>query len=119
MTDFLFPQKKYQPKIKESVIQKGIIQYLILKGWLVIRINSGCRSDNNSFVRFYTIENTNKSSGLTDLIAFKDGKHLFLEVKRVGGKMSPGQIEFKKLAESKGENVYCVDSVEQVIYLTQ
>jgi len=111
------PNKK--PVIKESVVQKSIIQYLILKGWLVIRINSGCRSDNNSFVRFYTIENSKKSSGVPDLIAFKGGKHLLIEVKRVGGKMSNNQIEFRKLAEVKGENVYCVDSIEQVVYLTQ
>lgn len=119
MTNYLFPQKKYQPKQKESSIQKDIVKYLLLKGWLVIRINSGCRVDKDSFVRFYTIENTGKSAGVPDLIAFKGEKHLLIEVKRVGGKMSASQIEFKKLAESKGETVYCVSSIEQIIYLTQ
>lgn len=103
-----------QPIQSESDTQKQVIELLIKSGWLVIRVNSGRRSGK---IRFYIIVNSGKSDGLTDLIAFKNGKHIFIEMKKHGKKQTDCQIEFSELAKQHGEVVYCFDSIQQVIDL--
>jgi len=47
--------------LKESEVQKQVMQYLVLCGYLVVRINSGAFVDGKRFIRAYRIENNGKS----------------------------------------------------------
>lgn len=83
----------------EGKIQKAIIQLLLIKGYLVIRFNSGGMTLDKRFIRFYTIENTGKSSGLSDIAFMRDSKITFIEVKSKTGKQTDNQKEFEALCK--------------------
>jgi Holliday junction resolvase len=72
----------------ESKIQKKIIDKLIQEGYFVVNlIKTNC-------------------SGIPDLLAIKDGKAMFVEVKQPKGKLSPIQ-EFRiKQIKEKGCEVH-------------
>lgn len=104
-------------KIKQSEhnTQMAIGKILLLKKWLVVRINSGAiKIDNVRFVRFYTIMNNGKSAGLPDLIAFKGSQYLLIEVKRSKGKLSDSQKSFIELANNYNIQVVIADNWEIV-----
>jgi len=105
-------ERKAAPGQSEAEIQKAIIAELIKCGWLVIRFNSVVTQEHGRFVRAYTIENSGKSAGVSDLIAFKGGRYLFLEVKTEKGTLNPNQIAFRDLAARHGCTVHVVRSVE-------
>ncbi len=98
-------------KKEESDIQKAIQKYAMLKRWLVIRINSGHLSADSRVFRSYIIANTNMSAGLADLLLIRDGVHLFLEVKKPKGRVSPAQKQFAALCEKHGANYHIVKSL--------
>ncbi len=98
-------------KKEESDIQKAIQKYAMLKRWLVIRINSGHLSADSRVFRSYIIANTNMSAGLADLLLIRDGVHLFLEVKKPKGRVSPAQKQFAQLCEKYGANYHIVKSL--------
>jgi len=106
-------ERKAAPGESEAEIQKAIITELIKWGWLVIRFNSVVTQEHGRFVRAYTIENSGKSAGVSDIICFKGGRFLFLEVKTATGKLNDNQIAFRDLAASHGCTVHVVRSVEQ------
>jgi hypothetical protein len=102
------------PGQSEAEIQRSIVQYLILKNWLVIRINSGAQAVDGRFLRTYTIENNGRSSGMPDVIAVKDGRWLLLEVKTSTGRLSESQRDFHKMAETYAVKVHVVRSIDDV-----
>lgn len=111
-------QRKAPPGQSEAEIQSDIIKYLV-KRWVVIRFNSGAFMQGDRYVRAYTIANSNKSSGVSDVICFRDGKHLFLEVKSATGSLSDDQKAFRDLAAGFGETVHVVRSVADVQHIEQ
>jgi hypothetical protein len=111
-------QRKAPPGQSEAEIQSDIIKYLV-KRWVVIRFNSGAFMQGDRYVRAYTIANSNKSSGVSDVICFRNGKHLFLEVKSATGSLSDDQKAFRDLAAGFGETVHVVRSVADVQHIEQ
>jgi len=99
----------------ESDIQKRIAQILILKGYLVIRFNSGAARVGTRYIRFYQIMNNNHDAGLPDLAAMKNGGILFIEVKSQGGRVRSSQKSFKELADRYGIQTLITSNWEQVL----
>lgn len=85
--------------MKESILQKQVIETLLRFSYLVIRMNSGAVKTDNRFIRNYIIANNGKSSGLSDVIAIKNNRIYFFEIKSSRGKQSESQKEFEKLCE--------------------
>lgn len=102
----------------ESFIQKQIVQTLIKMGFLVIRLNGGAVKTDNRFIRYYIIENTKKSSGVPDLLVFKNNQCIMFEVKNEIGKLSDNQKSFKELCKNhKFDYIYTVNDYIQVIQI--
>ena len=86
----------------EHKLQTNVIKELEIRGFVVIRHNSGSFSaDANRYFKAYTIVNLGKSSGLSDLQVFKNGKSAFLEVKKDDKTdLNSNQKEVQKLMQS-------------------
>lgn len=115
-------------KLSESLIQKQVIQYLRLKHFTVVRLNSGLSifadaSGKKSYIKFYSIENYGasgakyKNSGLPDIIAFKGGLYLLLEIKTDTGKLTISQTVFKQHAEQNELNYFVIRNLDELIEL--
>ncbi len=100
----------------EKTVQDAIMDFLYKDGWVVIRINSSFlwSEQTGTPVRSYLIYGPGMSSGLNDLIATKNNKALFIEVKAPGGRLSEAQQKVKKYMEERGTAYHVCDSVEQV-----
>ena len=87
----------------ETLILRAIRAYLVQFGWLVIRLQQGlgCRA------------------GLSDLVAIRDGKHLWLEVKTATGRQSDAQLAFEHELAAHGAEYHLVRSVADVALLSQ
>jgi hypothetical protein len=100
-------------KVSEKDIQDTIRDYLRLKGWYVMRLNSGSYNLGKSFVR-------GVDAGTPDLMAFSPFsdvsavKLFFIEVK-VPGK-NPSTIQISKMDELEEYGAICIvaHSVEEV-----
>lgn len=114
----------------EAEIQKDIVNYLILNDYIVIRINSGFLGG-KSYLKAYSLMNQFvnspdgakmlnpkfKSKGFSDLIAMKDGKIFFIEVKAAKGKQSDAQKEFEEVLKSVDMEYLLADCVKDVMKL--
>jgi hypothetical protein len=49
------------------------------------------------------------------MIAIKKGRVLFLEIKKPGGKLSPGQIIFRDMILSHGGEYYMINDLDRLI----
>lgn len=86
-------------KIPESAIQSHIMQYMTMKNWFVMRLNSGMVENKyGGRIRL-------APAGTPDLLCIKDGKCLFIEVKSEKGKITPLQEEFGDKLRSYGAEV--------------
>lgn len=84
--------------MKEKEIQKQIMDYLELKGWVVVKINNvGIRKVDGSFI-------PPRQKGISDLICCnpKTGQFTAIEVKRPDGRLTDYQSLF--LDQVKGAN---------------
>ncbi len=80
-------------KISESDIRRQVRDYLRIRGWFVFHILQGG-------VGVYR--------GITDLIAVKGGRVIFLELKTKTGRQSQHQVKFQADIEAHGgEYVLC------------
>lgn len=79
----------------ESKIQSSCIKYAKNDGWVVLKIIK-CNIN-----------------GMSDIILFKEGKTLFIEVKNEIGKQSEIQKYVQKLIEAQGFKYYIVRSLEE------
>jgi Holliday junction resolvase len=86
-----------QPK-NETLILKSIKQYLQYRGWFVIRIHQGLGCH----------------KGVSDIIALKKGKSVFIEVKTKNGKLSMFQEIFKNNIENNGGEYRVARDIEDV-----
>jgi hypothetical protein len=102
--------------LKESEVQRQVLQYLVLNNYLAVRINSGAFVNNNRFIRAYRIENNGKSSGFPDVLALKNNRGILFEIKDgKGGAISKNQKDFISLAKEKGVDVYVISDLQQAI----
>ena len=63
-------------------------------------------------MRAYHVANINASAGHSDLVIYKDGRAMFLEVKRPGGKLSDAQTRFMEACLRYGMEYHVVRSVQ-------
>lgn len=94
-------KRKYRLKIKltETDIKRQVKDYLSLKGYF----------------HFPILQGLGAYKGIPDRIAVKDGRVLFLEIKRAGGKQSIKQIEFEQNIKYQKGEYYLVRCVEDLI----
>lgn len=90
---------RFKFKISENDIKLQCKQYLSLRGWFHFPILQGLGS----------------FDGIPDRIAIKNGRTIYLEVKKPGGKQSPSQVEFEgNIKYQKGE-YYLIDNLDDLI----
>jgi len=94
-------KRKYRLKIKitENDIKKQVKQYLSLKGYF----------------HFHILQGLGAYKGIPDIIAIKNNRVLFLEIKRLGGKQSDYQKQFQADIEGQGGEYYIVKCLEDLI----
>ena len=76
-----------KPKVTETDIRRQVRDYLRIKGWFCFHVLQGG-------VGVYR--------GITDLIAAKDGRVLFIELKTARGRQSQHQKKFQTDLEAAG-----------------
>ena len=100
--------------MKEGDVQKQIIDYLLLKGVVLLRINTVTRGHIKSVTRC----GHGKESGVSDLIGSYRGRFLAVEVKLPGGKPTAEQTAFLNEIKASGGIAilaYSVEDVKEVI----
>jgi hypothetical protein len=92
--------KTLRDLITEKDIQRVCRDYLLVKGWFV----------------FHLLQGLGCYPGLTDMVAIKDGRVLFIEYKRPGRSKQSGKQEiFQADIERAGGEYYLIRSLEEVI----
>ena len=86
--------------VTEADIKLELKRYLQAMGWFVFHVHQhGYRA----------------YKGISDYIAVKHGKVIFVEVKKPRGKQSQEQIQFEDDIISHGGLYFCVDSLDKLI----
>ncbi|MEW6097491.1 MAG: VRR-NUC domain-containing protein [bacterium] len=85
-------------KATETEIKRTVKEYLILKGWF----------------HFPLLQGIGSYKGLPDIIACKDGKVLFIEVKTEKGKQTAWQRVFQERIEKAGCRYVLVRGIEDL-----
>jgi hypothetical protein len=93
----------------EHEIQNEIIEYCRNRGYVVVRHNPVRIVGNGIFVKMST-----QDRGVSDLIVFKPGRAVCIEVKKPGGKQSLEQKAFQKAIEEVGQMYILADCLEDV-----
>ena len=86
-------------KITENDIKLQVKQYLSLKGYF----------------HFHILQGLGAYKGIPDIIAIKNNRVLFLEIKRPTGKQSEHQKQFQEDIEGQGGEYYIVRCLEDLI----
>jgi len=87
-------------ELKEADIQKDILNYLRLNGFMAWRNNTtGVYS---AKLGHYIKSGSGTLKGVSDIIALKNGAILFLEIKTKTGKLSDNQKQFLKDVKKHG-----------------
>jgi hypothetical protein len=98
----------------ESHIEETILQYLNYSGWLAWKnISSGNWDAKRKCYRKH--KSKFAIPGVSDIIAIKNGRVLFLEVKTKAGRLLDSQIIFKRILQEKGGEYFIVRSVEDTM----
>ena len=99
-------------KIKESEVQRVLLDYLKAKRIFHYRNNSGAMAGNykgkKCFMRFGAM-------GSPDIVSVIKGQYVGIEVKGTGGKQSDHQKEFQENLERAGGKYLLVYSLEDFI----
>lgn len=85
--------------MRESIIQASIKKYLEANGWMVIKL----------------IQTT--MNGIPDLMALKDGKTVFIEVKQPGKKPNDLQKYRIEKLQKQGFEAFCATSLSDIFFL--
>jgi len=86
-------------KISENDVKRQVKDYLTLKGYF----------------HFPILQGLGAYKGIPDIIAIKNNRVLFLEIKRPGGKQSDYQKQFQANIEGQGGEYYVVKSLEDLV----
>jgi hypothetical protein len=100
----------------ESLIQSAICEYLIAKGFFVTRINNIPAPIKNA-TGAWQLRKLPKytAPGFPDILAIGKNKGALIEVKRLGGRLSPAQKECHERIRQAGGNVIVAHSIDDVI----
>lgn len=98
----------------EAQIEESILQFLQFSRWLAWKNISGGFWDSSKKC-FRKHKSKYVLNGVSDIIAVKNGRVLFLEVKTKVGKQLDTQIIFEKLLTQHGGEYYIVRSVKDVV----
>jgi len=91
--------KRLKDFVTESDIKEQVKDYLNIMGWY----------------HFPILQGLGAFKGISDRIAIKNGRTIYLEVKKPGRKQSPEQIEFEEnITRQKGE-YYLIKCLEDLI----
>jgi len=85
--------------ISENEIKKQVKDYLNITGWF----------------NFHILQGMGAYKGIPDRIAAKNGKVLFIEVKKLGGKQSDYQKSFQEMIEKAGGIYILVNDLNDLI----
>jgi hypothetical protein len=107
--------KATKRKASEASIQKAISKALQEAGWLVVRVNSMVSRERGSYLRAYNIENINSAAGHADLVVYKAGRAVFLEVKTATGRQAQSQKRFQAQCDKYGMQYHIVRSPQEAI----
>ncbi len=100
---------KYKLKVSEKDLQKTIIDYLLLKKAVVVKVNNGGVFD---FKR--QVWRKQREKGISDILACYKGYFLAIEVKSTGAKPSPDQEDFLQRVIKAGGHAIWTDNFEKV-----
>ncbi|KKN79230.1 hypothetical protein LCGC14_0342470 [marine sediment metagenome] len=114
----------------ESLIQTQCINFLVNKGWHVIRINSGSHTrktgDKKRYIAYYrqfschldimgaNAKKTYSSAGMTDLLAFKNNRVLQIETKKPHGMQRMTQMTFETITNKHGNDYYIIRDISEL-----
>jgi hypothetical protein len=99
------------PPVKESDIQRSLLQFLSLKKIFHFRVHqSNARASGNKVI--HTAVHTR---GVPDIILVIDGKFIAVEVKTLRGRLSPDQEIFKKNCEVNNAEYWVIRSVDELV----
>lgn len=102
----------------EAEVQKQVIDYLLERNFLVLRINSG-RSGNVRFCYWQAGDSPANSEGISDLLVLSPGGQFWaIECKKRGGKASRAQLDFIRAVIARGGGAiiaYSLACVEEMI----
>ncbi|MCA9938725.1 MAG: VRR-NUC domain-containing protein [Anaerolineales bacterium] len=108
--------------ITEQSVQNAVIDYLLLHGWLILRVNAGAVSGEYqgkkrfvSFVRWFAagIPSGQQTKGVADIIAVSpDGRFAAFEIKRPGGRVRKEQRDFLAEVRARGGMAAVIDSID-------
>ncbi len=84
-----------RPRLLESDVQSDIIDFARVRGWFCEKIES------------------RSGRGIMDLVCIRHGRHVWIEVKRLGEEPRPQQEKRAREMRAHGAEVYAVDSLEQ------
>ena len=93
--------EKKVPDLLEKEIRAQVKEYLTMMGWFV----------------FYILQGTGSYKGIPDLIAVKDGRVVFIELKTRKGKQSAHQVKFQADVEAHGGEYRIVRSLDDAMAL--
>lgn len=120
--------KEYQSQITENDVKRNCISLLVSLGWLVIRVNSGAKTETDKqtgktrHYKFCTWQAPNflpQSAGVSDLLAIQpdNGRLWVIECKKPGklSNLTQGQKDFQQAAREAGAMVVTVDSSDMLL----
>lgn len=99
--------------MKESQIQRVILDYLAAKHILAFRMNTGAMKIDDRFMLFGV-------AGMADILAFTSNQSYFntfpvwIEIKTATGKQSDLQKSFQKQVEEHGHTYIVARSIEDI-----
>ena len=91
--------KNYKLKASESDIKKLTRDYMQIRGWFI----------------FPVVQSMGCYKGISDFIAIKAGRTVYIETKSPAGKQRPEQVTFQENIEAKGGEYFLVDCYENLI----
>lgn len=83
-------------ELTESQLRSNIVRVLKRRKWLVMPLTE------------------RSSSGYPDMMIIKDGRVVFVELKRQSGKIEPIQLYWNELLKKNGVEAYFVRSVDDI-----
>ena len=105
------PRRFYRRGRSESAVQRAIVQALAYAGWLVMHIPNQSTLGRQKWAGLLP--------GAPDLVAVKQGRVVFLEVKIETGKVSEKQAEVHDLLCRQKAEVRVVRGVDDIMDLLQ
>lgn len=87
--------KPPSPRSLESDLQSDIIDFAHVRGWFCEKIES------------------RSGRGIMDLYCLRRGRHVWIEVKRLGEVARPQQAKRARDMKAQGAEVYTVDSMDR------